>query len=209
MEQNPAGECDSRVGSQISVLHKNWLYITGLTKDRRWSVTSHMNAVYIHRMLMSAVLITLLWRWDHYAVSKRRVPYHRWRGFTCQNNWYLMHIHLFSSLSYDRSKKPLPKRAVHIVRCRASSFKWEYPLLSLRSSSSFLRLLPRLPVTSIPPFIFPSITRCRRQFLRKMWPIQFAFRLRISCRIFLCSLSLSNTCDKIISHLILYFDGSS
>ena len=44
----------------------------------------------------------------------------------------------------------------------------EYPLLSLRSSSSFLCPLPRLPVTSIPPFIFPSITRCRRQFLRKM-----------------------------------------
>ena len=89
--------------------------------------------------------------------------------------------------------KPLPKRAVHIVRSRASSFEWEYPLLSLRSSSSFLRLLPRLPVTSIPPYIFPSITCCRRQFLRKMWPIQFAFRLLISCRIFLCSLTLSNT----------------
>ena len=90
--------------------------------------------------------------------------------------------------------KPLPKRAVHIVRSGASSFKWEYPLLSLRSSSSFLRLLlPHLPVTSIPPCIFPSITRCRKQFLRKMWPIQFAFRLRISCRIFLCSLTLSNT----------------
>jgi hypothetical protein len=85
--------------------------------------------------------------------------------------------------------KPLPKRALHIVRSRASCFKWEYPLLSLRSSSSFLRLLPRLPVTSIPSFIFPSITRRRRQFLRKMWPIQFAFHLRISCRIFLCSLT--------------------
>ena len=89
--------------------------------------------------------------------------------------------------------KPLPKRAVHIVRSRASSFKWEYPLLSLRSSSSFLRLLPRLPVTCIPPFIFPSITRCRRQFLHKMWPIQLAFRLLISCRILLCCLTLSNT----------------
>ena len=88
---------------------------------------------------------------------------------------------------------PLPKRAVHIVRSRASSFKWEYPLLSLRSSNSFLRLLPCLPVTSIPPCIFPSVTPCRRQFLRKTWPIQFAFRLRISCRIFLCSLTLSNT----------------
>jgi len=63
----------------------------------------------------------------------------------------------------------------------------------LRSSTSFLRLLPCLPVTSVPPCIFPSVTRCRRQFLRKMWPIQFAFRVRISCRIFLWSLTLSNT----------------
>jgi hypothetical protein len=89
--------------------------------------------------------------------------------------------------------KPLPKRALHTVRSRASSFKWEYPLLSLRSSNSFLRLFPCLPVTSIPPCIFPSVTRCRRQFLRKIWPIQFAFRLRISCRIFLCFLTLSKT----------------
>jgi len=89
--------------------------------------------------------------------------------------------------------KPLPKRALHIMRSRASSFKWEYPLLFLRSSNSFVRLLPCLPVTSIPSCIFPSVTRCRRQFLRKMWPIQFAFRFCISCRIFLCSLTLSNT----------------
>jgi len=79
------------------------------------------------------------------------------------------------------------------VRSRASSFNGEYPLLSLRSSSNFLHLLPHLPDTSISPFIFPSITRCRRQFLRKVWPIQLAFCLLISCRIFLCSLTLSNT----------------
>jgi hypothetical protein len=91
------------------------------------------------------------------------------------------------------SPKPLPKPAIHIVRSRTSSLKWEYPHFSLRSSNSFLRLLPCLPVTSIPPCIFPSITRCRRQFQRKMWPIQFAFRLRISCRIFLCFLTVSNT----------------
>jgi len=100
-------------------------------------------------------------------------------------------IHLVVCLT--TGPKPLPKRALHIVRSRASSFKWEYPLLSLRSSSSFLRLLLRLPATSIPLFIFPSITRYRRQFLRKIWPIQFAFRLRISCRVLLCSLTLSNT----------------
>ena len=74
---------------------------------------------------------------------------------------------------------PPPKRCLHIVRSRASSFKWEYPLLSLRSSSSFLRLLPRLLATSISPFIFRSITCFRRQFLRKMCPIQLAFRFLI------------------------------
>ena len=86
--------------------------------------------------------------------------------------------------------KPPPKRFLHTVRSRASSFKWESPLLSLRSSSSFLRLLPRLLVTSISPFVFASITCFRRQFLRKMWPIQLAFRFLISYRIFLCSLTL-------------------
>ena len=89
-------------------------------------------------------------------------------------------IHSFHlAVCLTTGPKPLPKRALHIVRSRASSFNWEYPLLSLRSSNSFLRLLPCLPVTSIAPCIFPSITRCRKQFLRKMWPIQFAFRLHI------------------------------
>ena len=83
-------------------------------------------------------------------------------------------IHLVFCLTTG-PKRP-PKRCLHIVRSRASSFKWEYPLLSLRSSSSFLRLLPRLLATSIPPFFFPLITCFRRQFLRKMWPIQLAFR---------------------------------
>jgi hypothetical protein len=100
-------------------------------------------------------------------------------------------IHLVVCLA--TSPKPLPKRALHIVQSRASCFKWQYPLLSLKSSSSCLRLLPRIHVTSIPPFIFPSITRCRRQLLRKIWPIQLAFRVLISRRIFLCSLILSNT----------------
>jgi len=104
-----------------------------------------------------------------------------------RNTLYNMFIHLVVCLTTD--PKPLLKPALHIVRSRPSSFKWEYPLLSLRSSSSFLHLLPCLPVTSIPPCIFPSVTRCRRQFRRKMWPIQFAFLLRISCRMFpvMCS----------------------
>jgi len=109
----------------------------------------------------------------------------------CVYVYIYLFVHLVVCLT--TGPRPLPKRTLYIVRSRASSFKWEYPLLSLRSSSSFLRLLPCLPVTYIPPCIFPSVTRCRRQFLRKMWPIQFVFHLRISCRIFLCSLNLSNT----------------
>jgi len=108
----------------------------------------------------------------------------------------IIFIHLVVCLT--TGPKPLPKRALHIVLSRASSFKWEYPLLSLRSSSSFLRHLPRLPVTSIPPFIFPLITCCRRQFLHKMWPIQLAFRLPISHRIFPCSLTLGNTYNSVM-----------
>ena len=88
---------------------------------------------------------------------------------------------------------PPPKRFLHIVRFKASSFRWEYPLPSLRSSSNFLRLLSLLLATYISPFIFPSITCFRRLFLRNMGPIQLAFRFPVSCRIFLCSLTWSDT----------------
>ena len=103
------------------------------------------------------------------------------------------HHHHHPAVCLTTGSKPLPKRSLHILRSRSSSFKWEHPLLSWRSSSSFLRLLPCLLVTSIAPFIFPSITCFRRQFIRKMWPIQLAFRFPIACRIFLCSLTWSNT----------------
>ena len=114
--------------------------------------------------------------------------------------WGYQFIHLVVYLT--TGPKPLPKRALHIVRSRASSFKWVYPLLFLMSSSSFLRLLP---ITSIPPFLFPSITRCRRQFLPKMCPIQLAFRLLISRRIFLCSLTLSNTSSFLTRSIQMIF----
>ena len=112
-------------------------------------------------------------------------------------NLYLCYVcrysFIHSVICLTTGPKPPPKRCLHIMRSRASSCKWEYPLLSLRSSSSFLCLLPRLLATSISPFIFPSTTRFRRQFLHKIWPIQLAFRFLISCRKFLCSLTLSNT----------------
>jgi len=101
-------------------------------------------------------------------------------------------IHSFSSLSYDKSKASSKAGSPHSA---IQSF-----LFQMKVSSPFLKVIQWLPTSSsssschfYPPFIFPSITRCRRQFLRKMWPIQFAFRLFTSCRIFLCSLTLCNT----------------
>jgi hypothetical protein len=89
-------------------------------------------------------------------------------------------IHL--AVCFTTGPNRLPKPALHTLPSTTSSFRCDYPLLFLTSSSNILRLLPRLPVTSIPPFIFPSIKCCRRQFLRKMLPIQLTFRLLISCR---------------------------
>jgi hypothetical protein len=63
-----------------------------------------------------------------------------------------------------RTSKPFPKRNLQRVRSSAPSFKFQYILFFLRSSSRCLRLLPCL---CVPP-IFPSITCFRRQFLRKM-----------------------------------------
>ena len=55
------------------------------------------------------------------------------------------------------------------------------------ASSSCLRLLPRLPVTSILPSFLPSITCFRIQFLPKLWPVRLASLLFTVCRIFLPS----------------------
>jgi hypothetical protein len=66
-------------------------------------------------------------------------------GYICKSNTYIyIHSFIHSVICLTTGPTPLPKRYLHIVRSRASFFKWEYPLLSLRSSSSFLRLLPRL-----------------------------------------------------------------
>ena len=61
----------------------------------------------------------------------------------------LWKVFIHSVFCLTTGPKPPPKRFFYIVR-------WEYPLLSLRSSSGFLLLLPRLLVTSISLFIFPN-----------------------------------------------------
>ena len=59
---------------------------------------------------------------------------------------------------------PLSKQFLHRVQSNASSFHFQYILLSLRSSSSYLSLFPRIPI----PATFPAIKCFRRQFLRKV-----------------------------------------
>jgi hypothetical protein len=72
----------------------------------------------------------------------------------------------------------------------AFCFKFQYPLFS---SSSCLRLVPRIPVSYIRPSIFPSVAGFRWQFLRNIWPIHLGFFLFIVCQIFLSFLILRNT----------------
>ena len=99
----------------------------------------------------------------NFEAESRRLKLTACSQFTKRNEFILETCFqvIHSVFCLTTGPKPPPKRCLHIVRCRASS-----------SSSSFLRLLPRLLATSISPFIFPSITCFRRQFLRKMWPIQ-------------------------------------
>jgi hypothetical protein len=61
----------------------------------------------------------------------------------------------------------LPNRVLHTVRSSASYYIFLHPFVSLRSSSSCLRLLSRLP---------PSITCIRRHFPRKIAFVPFTVR---------------------------------
>jgi hypothetical protein len=75
-------------------------------------------------------------------------------------------------------------RISHRVQSTAS-FVLQNHLISLRSSSSCIRLFHCLPVTSNSPDNFHSIMCFRRQFLRKIWPIHSALLLFAVCRILL------------------------
>jgi hypothetical protein len=104
-------------------------------------------------------------------------PYHR-----VENPWYRF-IHSVVCLAVGQQP------VLHRLRASDSSSGFQYPITSLSSSSSCLRLLPCLQVTFILPSIFPSITYYRKQFTRKIWPIQLPVLLSILCRAFLTSLT--------------------
>jgi hypothetical protein len=119
-------------------------------------------------------------------------------------NFEFMTYSFISNLSDDRStassKTIPPLNAIY-------SF-----LLQISVSSSVPKVIQQLITSSSSsschfylPLYFSSITSFRRQFLRKIWPIQLAFRFLISCRIFLCSLTLSNTSSFLIWSVQLIF----
>ena len=97
-----------------------------------------------------------------------------------------------------RGAKRLPKQVLQAVQSSASSFNRQYPSILLRPSSIRLLLLPSLPVSSIIPSIFPSITCFRKQFLNIPPPIKLLFLLITVCRIFLCFLTTCNTSPDLI-----------
>ena len=70
-----------------------------------------------------------------------------------------------SAVCRTTGPQPLPMRVLHSLRSSASSSNFQFPLVSLRSSSSCLCLLPRLPVTSILSCLLPPATCFRRHFL--------------------------------------------
>jgi hypothetical protein len=108
----------------------------------------------------------------------------------CFITFYILlaaHNDIHAVVRLTTGPQPLPKRFLHRAPSSASSFSFQCPLFSLWSSSRCLRRLPLLPVTSF--CIYPSIKCFRKQFLRKIWPIQLSFLLFIVrvCRIFLSS----------------------
>jgi hypothetical protein len=93
--------------------------------------------------------------------------------------------------------QPLPKRVLHRLRSSASSFNFQYPLFSLGSSRSCLRLLQRLSATALLTSVFPSITCSSRQFLHTMCPTQLTFLTFIVCRTFLSFWTTYRICSTI------------
>jgi hypothetical protein len=93
----------------------------------------------------------LIWCW---SLEKECKPdfrdYGSSRGVQIQPSVSLASVSFIHPVVYlTTDLKPIPKRILQTVRSSASSFNFQYLLLSLRSFSSCLRLLLRLPLTII------------------------------------------------------------
>ena len=90
------------------------------------------------------------------------------------NSFILSCIH--SAACRTSNPQPFPRAILHPDRSTASSFIFQYPAFSLRSSSSCLRSSSYSH--PLCPSLYLSIVMCfRRQFPIKLWPTQLAFLL--------------------------------
>ena len=118
-------------------------------------------------------------------------------------------IHSFIQSVVCLATGPLspPKRFFHRGRSSASAFNSRYPLFSLRSSSSCLRLLS--PRHCYPSLYLSFNNMFIRHFLRKMWPIQLLFLPSLSTfivyGILLSSVALYNTSSFLTLSIQLIF----
>ena len=103
-----------------------------------------------------------------------------WRRAVCQMSCRSLRNLLLASCIYScclmTFPYPLPKSVLHTVRSSASPFNLQYlsfPCHLVAAYAFFLVFPSRLSFFST----FPSVTCFRRQFPRKMWPIQLAFLL--------------------------------
>jgi len=99
-------------------------------------------------------------------------------------------IHSLCYLSYE-GPMSLLKRVLHSMRFGASSFNFLYFVFSLRSSSSCLRLSPRLPVHI--SFLLSFVPQSVLEGSSFAWCNQSVFLRFILCRIFHSSLTVCNT----------------
>ena len=119
--------------------------------------------------------------------------------FVCDKNW---RHHSVACLT--TGPQPLPKRVLHRVWSSASYFNLQYPLFTLRLSSSCLCLLPRLPVTSILPSLPLSLSLSLNKVFLVAVPTQDVTNLVslffVVCGKFLSSLNLCNTSSFFYIH---------
>ena len=147
-DQITSNEVDGACVTYGGEIHKDFWWRNSREIDHLWDLDVDVRKI-------------LKWEFNNYDVAQ---DIDKWRsrvnagsiwrrnfltGYGTVSFWTTLLGHHHPVVCLTTGSKPLPKLSLHILPFTASSFKWEYPLLSLRSSGSFLRLLPCLLVTSI------------------------------------------------------------
>jgi hypothetical protein len=162
----------------MCVTTTNFLFRTRNSKNRPRGVQMFDGSMHCRQLVASrnCRMITRL------ASNKTmRPPYHKYRIYRYYNQWRLFHRRMSTPIAFwhlhlqacktrivEAEKRFWRSALIHWLRSNAFYFNLQNFFLSLKSSSSSLRLLPRITVNSILPSIFLSIKCFRRQFVRKM-----------------------------------------